>query len=143
MDNSAAQAFYVAGTMPFILLGFVHLVYTWVERTRPFRLSPRNGDVRTAMMQSELKIYPGTNVWRGWLGFNFSHSVGAIGFGIFYLELAMHDFPVIAGNAILLWLPIVFSGAIVVLAWRYWFIYPLVGTAMGFLSFVVGVGLVG
>ena len=57
------------------------------------------------------------------------------------LELAMHDFAVIANNAILLWLPVVFSGAFVLLAWRYWFIYPLIGTAMGFASFVVGAGL--
>ena len=67
---------------------------------------------------------------------------GAIAFGVFYLELAMHDFSVIAGNALLLWLPVVFSGLFVVLAWRYWFIYPLVGITMGFASFVLGVGFV-
>ena len=53
----------------------------------------------------------------------------------------MHDFAVIANNSILLWLPMIFSGALVMLAWRYWFIYPLIGTAMGLVSFVVGVSL--
>ena len=59
----------------------------------------------------------------------------------FVLELAMHDFAVIANNSILLWLPMIFSGALVMLACRYWFIYPLIGTAMGLVSFVVGVSL--
>jgi hypothetical protein len=85
MDYSAAQAFFVAGTMQFILLDFAHLVYTRIERSRPFRLTPRNPEVHTAMMQTELKIYPGANLWRVWLGFNCSHSLGVIIFNVFCL----------------------------------------------------------
>lgn len=138
MDMSIPQAFYIAGTVPFILLGFAHGVYTWIERTHAFRLSPRNPDARAAMMETGLKIHPSTNLWRAWLGFNFSHSIGAVAFGVVYAALANAAFEVIASNAVLLWLPVAFSGAFVALAWRYWFIYPLIGTAMGFMSFVVG-----
>ncbi len=141
MDHDAAQALYVAGTMPFILLGFAHGVYTWVERTRAFRLSPRNPDVRRTMMETGLKIHPTANLWRAWLGFNFSHSLGAMVFGVFYLELALLDFNIIANNGLLLGLPVVFSGCLVMLAWRYWFIHPLIGTAMGFVCFAAGAAL--
>lgn len=94
------------------------------------------------MMSSTLKIHPTTNVWRAWLGFNFSHSVGAVTFGLIYLILAISEFDVLTGNPILLWLPVAVSGAFVLMAWRYWFIIPLVGTSLGFLCFVAGVGLV-
>jgi hypothetical protein len=93
------------------------------------------------MMETGLKIHPTANLWRARLGFNFSHSLGAVVFGVMVLELALDDFTIIATNALLLWLPVVFSGALVVLAWRYWFIYPLMGTAMGFVCFAVGAAL--
>ena len=136
-----AQSFFIAGTVPFIVLGFAHGVYTWIERTRPFRLTPRDADVLDAMKGTALKIHPTTDLWRAWLGFNFSHSLGAIVFGLVYLILATSDFAVIADNTVLLWLPVVVSGLFVILAWQYWFIIPLVGTAIGFGCFVVSAGL--
>lgn len=135
------STFFILGSLPFIILGFAHGVYTWIERTRPFRLTPRKPEVRTAMQDSTMNIHPSTNMWRAWLGFNFSHSVGAVAFGLIYLTLAVTDFAVIAGNPILLGLPVVFSGTFLLLAWRYWFIIPLVGIGSGFGCFVVGVAL--
>ncbi len=133
-----SQGFFIAGSIPFLLLGVVHGVYTWIERTRPFRLAPRNADVREAMMSTQLKFHPKTNLWRAWLGFNFSHSLGAVVFGLIYLILATSDFDVIIENTVLLWLPLIVSGLFVLLAWRYWFILPLIGTGIGFVSFAVG-----
>ncbi|NKB44538.1 MAG: hypothetical protein GKS03_09705 [Alphaproteobacteria bacterium] len=137
-----SQTFFVLGSIPFIVLGFAHGVYTWIERTRPFRLTPHKPEVREAMQGSTMVIHPSTNMWRGWLGFNFSHSLGAVVFGLIYLVLATSDFAVIAANPVLLWLPIVTSGLFVVLAWHYWFIIPLVGISIGFGCFVAGVGMV-
>lgn len=135
------QTFMVLGSLPFIVLGFAHGVYTWIERSRPFRLTPHKAEVREAMMGSTLKIHPATNVWRAWLGFNFSHSVGAVTFGLIYLILAVSEFDTLTANPLLLWLPVSVSGAFVLMAWRYWFIIPLVGTALGFACFAAGVGL--
>lgn len=137
-----SQTFFVLGSIPFIVLGFAHGVYTWIERTRPFKLTPHKPEVREAMKGSTLKIHPKTNVWRAWLGFNFSHSLGAIVFGVIYLTLATSNFGVITGNALLLWLPVVTAGLFLVLAWQYWFITPLVGIAIGLGFYVVGVGMV-
>ena len=136
-----SQGFFIAGTIPFIVLGLVHGIYTWIERSRPFRLTPRDVEVLDAMKGTALKIHPTTNLWRAWLGFNFSHSLGAVVFGLVYLVLATSNFAVIVEDLVLLWLPAVVSGLFVLLAWRYWFIIPLVGTGFGFGCFVVGAGL--
>lgn len=93
------------------------------------------------MQGSTMAIHPSTNMWRAWLGFNFSHSLGAVTFGLVYLILAVTDFGVITSNPMLLGLPVVVSGIFLLLAWRYWFIIPLVGIGIGFGCFVVGVGL--
>jgi len=135
------QTFIILGSIPFVVLGFAHGVYTWIERSRSFRLTPHKAEVRDAMMGSTLKIHPKTNVWRAWLGFNFSHSVGAVTFGLVYLILASSELDLLIGNPLLLWLPVAVSGAFVLMAWRYWFIIPLVGTALGFVCFIAGVGL--
>ena len=137
-----SQTFFVLGSIPFSVLGFAHGVYTWIERTRPFKLTPHKPEVREAMQASTMTIHPKTNMWRAWLGFNFSHSLGAIVFGLIYLSLATSDFGVISDNPLLLWLSVVTSGLFLVLAWHYWFIIPLVGIAIGFGCFAVGVGLV-
>ena len=91
------------------------------------------------MKGSTIAIHPKTNMWRGWLGFNYRHSVGAMVFGLIYVILASSDFSAITGNPLLLWLPVVVSGAYVLMAWRYWFIIPLVGIALGFGCFAMGV----
>lgn len=93
------------------------------------------------MQDSTMNIHPSTNMWWAWLGFNFSHSLGAVAFGLVYLILTLTDFAVIASNPLLLGLPVVVSGTFLLLAWRYWFIIPLVGIGIGFGCFVVGVGL--
>lgn len=133
------QTLFILGTVPFIVLGFAHGVYTLIEERRPFRLTPHKPEVREAMKSSTIAIHPSTNMWRGWLGFNYSHSVGAMTFGLIYLILASTDFTVITGNPMLLWLPVVVSGLFVVMAWRYWFFIPLTGISMGFACFAAGV----
>lgn len=136
------QTLFILGSLPFIVLGFAHGVYTLIEERRPFRLTPHKPEVREAMKSSTIAIHPTTNMWRGWLGFNYSHSVGAVAFGLIYFILAQSEFETLAGNPLLLWLPVVVSGSFVLMAWRYWFIIPLVGTALGFVCFAAGTGLV-
>ncbi|MDG2244393.1 MAG: hypothetical protein P8L66_12990 [Rhodospirillaceae bacterium] len=80
-----SQTLFIVGSVPFIVLGIVHGLYTWIERTRPFRLTPHTPEVRDAMQSSTMVIHPITNMWRGWLGFKFSHILGAVVFGGLYV----------------------------------------------------------
>jgi|DEB0MinimDraft_10_1074344.scaffolds.fasta_scaffold35328_2 hypothetical protein len=126
----------VLGAAPFIILGTVHGIYTAVDAKRPFRLTPRSQEVREAMQSTALKIHPSTNTWQGWIGFNFSHSLGAVTFGALYVFLAVAEFSVLEENTFLSVVAVLVSGSYLVLAYRYWFIIPLIGIGFGFACFL-------
>jgi hypothetical protein len=67
----------------FLLLGFLHALYTFLDIGRPRRLVPQDPSVALAMAQSQVRLARGgTTMWRAWVGFNFSHSLGAAIFGV-------------------------------------------------------------
>ena len=66
----------------FVLLGFLHALYTYLDIGRPRRLVPQDPAVAIAMAKSQVRLAQGgTTMWRAWVGFNFSHSLGALMFG--------------------------------------------------------------
>ena len=66
----------------FVLLGLLHALYTYLDINRPRRLVPRDPAVAQAMANSNLRLSgTGTTMWRAWVGFNFSHSIGVVLFG--------------------------------------------------------------
>jgi hypothetical protein len=66
-----------------LVLGIIHLAYTLVGR----QLTPRP-PLQIAMSQVPLMLTRQTTMWRAWIGFNASHSMGAILFGLVYGYLA-------------------------------------------------------
>lgn len=61
----------------FAILGLVHAVYTLADISRPRRLVPDDPAVIAAMSSSGVRLARGgTTMWRAWVGFNFSHSLG-------------------------------------------------------------------
>src|SRR5215813_10319922 len=66
-------------------LGSIHLVYTfWGPK-----LTPRDPALRIRMSEVPLVISKATTTWRCWVGFNASHSMGAMFFGVIYGDLAI------------------------------------------------------
>jgi len=65
-------------------LGTLHLVYTF----RGSKLTPRDAALQARMAEVPLVITRQTTVWRAWVGFNASHSMGAILFGLIYCFLS-------------------------------------------------------
>lgn len=126
-----AQILIVAGALPFIVLGLLHNIYTAIDRRKPFRISPSDPAVRTAMEGGRLKIHPLTNVWRAWIGFNFSHGLGAIVFGAIYLILALTEFEMLIASRPLMMIAAVTPLIYLWLAIRFWFVIPVVGIAIG------------
>src|ERR1700675_5209623 len=83
------------GGSVFVLLGSLHALYTLLDIRRPRRLVPQDPAVALAMTASPLRLSRGgTTMWRAWVGFNFSHSVGAVmfGFGCIGLALSLQSF---------------------------------------------------
>src|SRR5215467_5178140 len=66
-------------------LGVVHLVYTfWVPN-----LTPLDPALQISMSQIAPVITKETTMWRCWVGFNASHSMGLILFGLVFGFLAL------------------------------------------------------
>jgi ammonia channel protein AmtB len=66
----------------FVLLGLLHALYTYLDIDRPRRLVPQDPAIAQAMAGSNLGLSgTGPTMWRAWVGFNFSHSIGVVLFG--------------------------------------------------------------
>jgi len=92
---------YVAGGAVFCVLGALHAVYMLMDLRRPRRLVPGDPALLAAMSDSRVRLAgDATDMWRAWVGFNLSHSLGALLFGAMVIA-----WPVVsAGHDALAWL---------------------------------------
>src|SRR5215467_12232458 len=64
------------------VLGGLHAIYTLLDLRDPRWLVPVDPSVARAMANSTVRISGGgTDMWRAWVGFNFTHSLGILLFG--------------------------------------------------------------
>ena len=69
----------ILGGAVFGVLGGVHAIYTMLDLHDPRFLVPVEPSVAQAMAKSSLRLSQGgTDMWRAWIGFNFSHSLGVL-----------------------------------------------------------------
>lgn len=80
-----SSAFTAASAAVILLLGLVHLLYTF----RGPMLHPRDPDLTARMMAVSPLITRETTMWRVWVGINATHSFGLILFGALYGYLAI------------------------------------------------------
>jgi hypothetical protein len=119
----------ILGGSVFGVLGGLHAIYTVLDLGSPRRLVPVDPSVMHAMANSAVRLSRGgTDMWRAWIGFNFSHSLGLLllatvaiwaGFRINRLPVAIMPMLTLIGCAYLL------------LALLYWFRIPAIGVAIG------------
>ena len=117
------------------MLGSVHLVYTFVG----VQLHPRDPRLIRRMQQTSMVLTGDTSVWRAWIGFNASHSFCAMLFGLVYGYLALAQPTLLFGAPFLLAVALLLLGALLWIAWHYWFRIPLLGIALAFACCVVSV----
>jgi hypothetical protein len=119
------------------LLGFLHALYTWKDIADPRRLVPDDRAVIAAMAGTGVRLARGgTTMWRAWVGFNFSHSLGAVLFGAGCVAAGLLLAPGAIARAWLL-VPVAVSSLYVVMAVKYWFRIPAIGTAIATVLFAV------
>jgi len=133
------KSLFIAGTMPFIILGAIHIIYTMIDIRTPRKLAPYKDEVRLSMLGSTLMLTRQTNMWRAWLGFNISHGMGALFFGLVYLSIAEFDFSLLLKITPLLYLAPIMALGYLILSVKYWFNVPVVGASIGLACFVAGV----
>jgi len=83
-----AQTLLVIGSLIFGILGSIHLFYTFFTH----KFDPRDIEVKYAMENTTPRLTQETSMWQGLIGFNASHSIGAILIALFFIPLSiMHD----------------------------------------------------
>ena len=120
-----------------LVLGSAHLVYTFVGS----KLKPRDPTLQTHMSQVQLVLTRETTVWKAWIGFNASHSLGIILFGAVYSYLAVTYPTTLFQSTFLVALGGVFLFTFVILAKVYWFSVPFAGVVLAFASYVAGIAV--
>lgn len=132
---NARIALMTASALVMLALGGIHLVYTYWGP----KLLPRDPALVEEMKAVPLVITKQTTVWRAWIGFNASHSIAALLFGLVFGYLALARPEVLFGSWFLLGLGFATLLAFAVLAWAYWFTVPLIGVCLSLLCYVASV----
>ncbi|MCW7538816.1 hypothetical protein OOT46_13290 [Aquabacterium sp. A7-Y] len=133
---SAVPYFLLASAAIVFGLGSLHLLFTF----RGPRFDPRDAALKRRMQEVALVLTGETTVWKAWIGFNASHSLGAILFGAVYAHLALQRPEVLTASPFLLGLGAVLLALYVGLAWAYWFRIPLRGLGLALLLYLLGLG---
>lgn len=122
---SAALA--VAGASIFLLLGVAHAVFTFQSTPQRGPMMPTDPAISEAMqIESGLGLAPDirTTLYRAWIGFNLSHSLGIIAVaGVLIAQIAT-DFGAAVDEGWFLALVAVAPLAYLVLAIKFWFDQP-------------------
>jgi len=118
-------------------LGVVHLVYTFCGP----KLTPRDPTLQISMSQISPVITNETTMWRCWVGFNASHSMGLILFGLVFGFLAWAHGQLLFQSPFLLVLGLAMLGGFVVLCKAYLFSVPLAGISISLACYVASVAL--
>lgn len=132
-----ASKLVAASALIVLLFGSLHLLYTF---NGP-KLHPRDPAVMLAMQNTTPVITRETTLWRATLGFNATHSMGLMLFGLVYAYLALAHPALLWQSYFLLGLGLVTLIAYVVLARLYFFSIPFRGVTLATLLYVAGLSL--
>ena len=120
-----------------LTLGVLHLVSTFWGPS----LTPRDPALQISMSQSSLIMTNETTMWRCWVGFNASHSMGLILFGLIFGYLALAHGQLLFRSPFLLAVGLAMLGGLIVLCKVYFFSWPLTGINISLACYVVSIAL--
>jgi len=123
---SYASALLAVSAAIILCLGALHLVLTFRGPT----LHPRDPALRERMQAVAPVLTRQTTMWDAWIGFNASHSFGAMLFGLVYGYLALEQGALLFASPFLLMVGACLLAGYLALARRYWFRVPLRGIAL-------------
>ena len=107
-------------------LGALHLLYTFSGK----KLRPRDTHLERQMELVSPEISRNTTMWLAWVGFNASHSFGALFFALVYGYLGLLHPRFLFDSGYLVAVGFALLVGYVLLAKEYWFRIPLAGLAV-------------
>lgn len=128
------QILLIISSIIILLLGVLHLVYTFFTD----KFYPRDTTLLTTLQSAVPIISSQTTIWKGLLGFNASHSIGFILFGLIYSYLAIKHLDFLLDTPFLLFVGLCTLLSYVILAKIYWFKVPFTGIVIATVFYVVG-----
>jgi len=114
----------------FVALGFLHGVYTLLDFGSPRRFAPVNISLIDEMKKTRVRLRKDVrNFWLSYLGFNLSHSLGAMFFGFVMITIAIHQ-PGLAASPTVMAALFGVACAYAVISYFCWFKIPLIGSVL-------------
>ncbi len=132
------QILLITGAAIFGILGTLHLYYTFFTN----KFTTRDRKVVEAMKGTSPMLTGQTSMWNAWIGFNASHSLGAMVIAIFYILLATTHMEVIRETKSFSLLAVLIGGSYSYLAKKYWFRVPFIGILIATICFAVSAILI-
>ncbi len=126
------------GGLIYLALGTIHLLYTFF--TPKFRSF--NPAAEEAMKATTPRLTKKTTMWKAWMGFNASHSTGAMFFGLVTLYFAIRAFPLFEESLLLQGLVLANTLAYLGFGRAYWFSIPNTGIALASICFLLALILI-
>ncbi|MGB6473538.1 MAG: hypothetical protein WBF04_05590 [Candidatus Sulfotelmatobacter sp.] len=133
----AARILMVLSASIVLTLGVVHFAYTFWGT----KLTPRDPALQISMSQISPVITKETTIWRCWVGFNASHSMGLILFGLVFGFLALAHNQLLFHSPFLLVIGLAMLVGFVVLCKVYFFSAPLTGISIALACYVASIVL--
>lgn len=133
----AAKIVMVLSASIVFLLGVTHLVYTFWGPN----LTPRDSALQISMSQISPVITSETTMWRAWMGFNATHSMGLILFGLIFGFLALGHGQLLFQSPFLLGVGLAMLGGLAVLCRVYFFSAPFAGICISLACYIAGIAL--
>jgi hypothetical protein len=145
MDGGAAQAWFIAGTIPLILAGALHALLALVDTFRPTYFAPNDASVRPAAAGTGIRLrgmFSGSasstpSMWRVWLGIHITHGIGLVGVGSLCLAIAVDDYALVERIDAVRPLTVAISAAYFAVALRYFFYGPVLITGSATACFTI------
>jgi hypothetical protein len=134
--SAFASLLLATSALVILALGVAHLVFTF----RGNKFHPRDAALEARLKEVSPIITRETTMWKAWVGFNASHSYGAILFGLVYGYLALIHGPFLFASPFLLGVGLLLLGGYVFLGKRYWFSIPFRGIVLATALYVLALG---
>ena len=123
------------GSVIYLVLGSLHLWYTFFSE----KFRTHNPAVEEAMKQTSPRLTKLTTMWKAWIGFNASHSTGAMFFGFMILYFSMAGFQMFRESVLLQSVILLNTFFYVWLGKVYWFRIPYGGIVAATICFSMAI----
>ena len=131
----AATVLMVISAVIFFTIGALHLVYTFYGP----KLTPRDSALQTRMREISPVIAKETTMWRCWVGFNATHSMCLMLFGLIYGFLAIFHSGLLFASPYLLVVGLLVVVGCFALSKAYFFSIPFAATGISLICYVASV----